>query len=51
MYLRFEHQALGIHQQVSLAASNLFAAVVSSLLSAYPGRLDRLAIDDRAALG
>src|SRR5215211_7203445 len=49
---RFEHQPLGVNQEVSLATFDLLGAVVSSLLSAYAGRLGRLAVyDTRAGLG
>jgi hypothetical protein len=50
---RFEHQPLGVNQEVSLATFDLLGAVVSSLLSAYDaGRLGRLAVyDTRAGLG
>jgi hypothetical protein len=44
MDLGFEHQALRIYEQVSLSALDLLTAIVTTLLSAYPGRLDRLAI-------
>lgn len=42
-------QAERIHQQISLAAFDVLAAVISSLLTAHIGRLRRLAVDaDRA---
>jgi hypothetical protein len=40
----FEHQTLCVHQEVALSAFDLLASIVSSLLSAHPGRFDRLAI-------
>ena len=40
--LHIEHKAFCVHQDVALPAVNLLAAVVSTLLSSYPGGLDRL---------
>src|SRR5215203_4875555 len=37
VYLGFEHQTFSIHQQVPLAATNLLATVIASLLSAHSG--------------
>ena len=37
-----EYEPLGVHQQVSLMALDLLAAVVSSFFPAYAGALDRL---------
>jgi hypothetical protein len=45
----FEHQTLGVHQQVALSALDLLATIVSSFISAHPGRFDRLAIYDARA--
>jgi hypothetical protein len=39
-----EHEAFRIHQEVRRSALDLLASVVSTLLSAYRGSLDRLAI-------
>src|SRR5215212_5022865 len=47
--LGFEHQALGVYQEVALPSLHLLGAIVSSLLSAHPGRLDRLAVYDARA--
>jgi len=47
--LGFEHQALGIHQQVTLTALYLLAPVVAALFSAHRGTLNRLAIDHARA--
>src|SRR5688572_1153847 len=44
MYPGFEHQPLGVHQQVTLAALDLLATIVTALLSTYACRLDRLRI-------
>jgi len=42
--LGFEHETLGIHQEVALAPFDLLASVVTSIFSADRGALDRLAI-------
>jgi hypothetical protein len=42
--LRFEHESFGVYEQVTLAAFDLLATIVTALSSAHPGRLDRLAI-------
>jgi hypothetical protein len=34
---------------VALSAFDLLSAIVSSLLSAHPGRFDRLTVDDACA--
>ena len=39
----YAHQALAVHQEVSLSASDLLAAVGTAGLPAYAGRLGRLA--------
>jgi hypothetical protein len=49
VHLRFEHEAFCVHQDVALPAADLLAAVVSTLLSAYPGGLDRLGVHDTRA--
>jgi hypothetical protein len=43
--LGFEYQALRIHEQVSLSAANLLAAIVAPLFATDPARLGRLRID------
>src|SRR5919107_1368471 len=42
--LSFENQTLGIYQQVTFSALHFLAAIVSSLCSAYPCGLHRLAV-------
>src|SRR5215204_397202 len=42
--LCFEYEALGVHQQVTLAALDLLSTVETALFPAHPGRFDRLAI-------
>jgi hypothetical protein len=42
--LGFEDQPFGVHQKVSLSASDLLVPVVSSLFASYPGGLGRLPI-------
>jgi hypothetical protein len=50
MDLGFEHQTLGVYEQMPLPALHLLAsAVVSSLLTAHAGSLHRLAIYDARA--
>ena len=44
MYPGSEHQSLGVHQQVTLAALDLLATIITALLSTYASRLDRLGI-------
>ena len=44
MYADFEHQPLGVHQQVTLSAFDLLATIITALLSTYASRLDRLGI-------
>ena len=48
--LRFEHQALRIHEQMTLSSLNLLAAIVPAL-SSYAGSLHRLAIHYARARG
>jgi hypothetical protein len=47
--LGFEHETFGVYQQVPLPPFHLLASIKTALLSAYPGRLDRLAIYDASA--
>ena len=47
--LGFEHQTLGIYEQMALSPFHFLAAIVTTLLSAYSGRLYRLAIYDAGA--
>jgi hypothetical protein len=47
VHLGFQYEALGVHQQLSLPAANLLAAVVSSRLTAHPARLCRLRVHYR----
>ena len=44
MHFGFEHKPFGVYQEVALSAADLLSTVVTTLLSAYPGRLDRLGI-------
>jgi hypothetical protein len=44
VYLSLEHEAFGVHQEVSLTAFNLLATIVTPLLSAHPGGLGRLGV-------
>jgi hypothetical protein len=44
-----EHQSFGVYQQVALPTFYLLSAIVTALLSTYPGTLDRLAIYDSSA--
>jgi len=44
MNLRFEDEALGLYQQVTLATLHLLAPIVTSMFSAYPGALHGLGI-------
>jgi hypothetical protein len=47
VYLGFQNQSFSVHQEVALVAADLLlAAIVTALLSAYPGRLRGLRIDD-----
>jgi hypothetical protein len=41
---RFEHQPLRVHQKMALSSFDLLGSVVAALLSAHPGRFDRLAV-------
>ena len=43
MNLDLDHQALGVHQQMALSAPDILTSVETSIFSAYPGGLDRLA--------
>ena len=45
VYLGFEHQGFRIHEQVSLAAADLLAAIVAPLFATGPARLGRLGIN------
>ena len=45
----FEHEAFGVYEQVALSAFDLLATVITSLLSAYTGRVDRMAIHHASA--
>jgi hypothetical protein len=49
MDLRFEDEALGVHQQVPLSSFDLLAAVETPVLSAHRGALDRLGIHHSGA--
>ena len=51
MDLGHEHQALSVHEQMTLSAFDLLGSVVSALFSAHARGLDRLAIHDGRALG
>jgi hypothetical protein len=45
MDLSLEHEALGVHEQMTLCALYLLASIVTSVFSAHSGTLYRLAID------
>ena len=45
----FEHEAFRIDQEMALPAFDLLSTIVSTLLSAYPGTLYRLAIHNASA--
>ena len=49
MDLGIKHQALGVYQEVSLTTFDLLGSVLSPLLAAYAGCLDRLAVYYRGA--
>jgi hypothetical protein len=49
VHLGFEHQALGVHQEVALPSLDLLSSVVASPFSAHAGRLDRLGIHHAGA--
>ena len=49
VYPGFEHEAFGVYEQVALSAFHLLPTIVASLLPAYAGRLDRLAIHHASA--
>ena len=49
MYLGFEDQPFGVHQQVALSAPHLLVSVVAPLLSAHPGGLRGLGVGDTRA--
>ena len=40
----FEHQTLGVHQDVALSSFDLFGSVVTTLVPTHARGLDRLAI-------
>jgi hypothetical protein len=44
MNLRFEHEAFGVHQQMTLSSLDLLAPIVTPLFPAYPGALHRLGV-------
>jgi len=44
VYLRLEHEAFGVYEQVGLSAFDLLATIITSLFSAHPGGLDRLGV-------
>src|SRR5215217_4590400 len=37
---RFQHQTLGVHEQMTLSALHLLASVVTALIASYAGALD-----------
>ncbi len=45
----FEYEAFGVYQQMSLAALDLLASVITSIFSAYCATLDRLGIHHASA--
>jgi hypothetical protein len=45
VYLGLEHESFGVDQQMALSSFDLLASIVAAFFSAYPGSLDRLAID------
>jgi hypothetical protein len=47
--LGFEHQALGVYQDVAFSALYLLGSVVTALFSAHRSALDRLAIHHAGA--
>ena len=51
VHLGLEDQALGVHQEVPLPASNLLVGVVPPLFATYSGALGRLGVGDTRALG
>ena len=51
VHLGFDHQTLGVHQQMPLPAADLLAAVEAPLLAAYPGALGLLCASTIPALG
>ena len=44
MYLRLEHEAFGVYEQVAFTTFDLLATIVTPLLSAHPGGLGRLGV-------
>jgi hypothetical protein len=42
--LGFEHETLGVYEQVTLTALDLLGSVLTAIFSAYCGTLDRLGI-------
>ena len=44
MNLGLEDEALGVHQQVTLTALDLFTSVITPIFSAYPAGLHRLGV-------
>jgi hypothetical protein len=49
--LGFDHQTLGVHQQMPLPAADVLASVEAPLLAAYPGALGLLCASTIPALG
>jgi|SRR5688500_5437017 hypothetical protein len=49
--LGFEYETLGVHQDVALTPFDLLASVLTALLSAHRGALDRLAIHHACTTG
>ncbi len=49
MYLGFEYHTLRVYEQMTLSAF-LLATIVASLFPSYTSALDRLAIDNAAAV-
>src|SRR5918994_173990 len=51
VHLGFDHQTLGVHQQMPLPAADILASVEAPLLAAYPGALGLLCASTIPALG
>src|SRR4051812_2536555 len=49
MHPGFEHEAFGVYQQMSLSALDLFASVVTTLITSHAGALERLAVHHAGA--
>jgi hypothetical protein len=51
MDLRFQHQTLGVYEQMTLSAFHLLSAVVTALITSYASALDLPWLSTTPALG